>query len=196
MGTSNFYNANASKIFAVLMPYETPVLDEDFNETDELEIRECDEFDLEDLVYSITNDMKELGDNLYYHFKNKKSFDDSRYLGSLIKEKVFDDMNVIVSINAFLRSGYYEGANLDWECEISIDDDKEVFFDNRYDELKDIYYILKNKNKNPRVTKSINNWVVKTKTSLIEKMESIFAKNSSRQLTVCAKFCNGETIYC
>jgi hypothetical protein len=196
MGTSNFHNVNASKIFAVLMPYETPVLDEDFNETDELEIRECDEFDLEYLVYSIINDMKELGDNLYYHFKDKKSFDDSRYLGSLTKEKVFDDMNVLVYVHAFVRSGYYEGANLDWECDISIDDDKEVFFDNKYDELKDIYSILKDKNKNKRVIKSIDNWIIKTKTSLIEKMESIFEKNSSMQLTVCAKFCNGETIYC
>jgi len=199
MGTSNFYNVNASKIFAVLMPYETPVLDENFNETDELETLECDEFDLEYLIDSIINDMRELGDDLYYDFKDKRSLKELRsfpssYLGSLTKEKVFDDMNVLVYVHAFLRSGYYEGANLDWECDISIDDDKEVFFDNKYDELKDIYPILSDKNKNTRLIESIDNWIKETKSSLIEKMESVFEKNSE-QYVVVARFSNGETIY-
>jgi hypothetical protein len=195
MGTSNFHKVNASKIFAVLMPYETPVLDENFNETDELETLECDEFDLEYLVESIIDDMKELGDNLYYHFKNIESLEELRsfpssYLGSLTKEKSFDDVEVYINIHAFLRSGYYEGANLDWECYLSIDNNKEISIDEYNGSINDIYFISDDK----ELIESIDNWIKETKSSLIEKMESVFEKNSE-QYVVVARFSNGETIY-
>jgi hypothetical protein len=199
MGTSNFYNVNASKIFVVLEPHEVSILDENFNETGELETIGCGESDVEYLIDSITNDMKELGDDLYYHFRDKKSLKDLRdypssYLGSLTKERVFYDINVLVYIHAFLRSGYYEGANLDWECDILIDNGKQVFFDNQYYDINDLYFILKDKNTNEKLIESIDNWIKETKTSLIEKIESVFEKNSE-QYTVFARFSNGETLY-
>jgi hypothetical protein len=196
MGTSNFYNVNASKVFVVLEPYKLPILDENFNETGEFETIECSEFDLERLVDSITNDMKDLSGDLSYHFDHIGSLKElcsfpSSYLGSLKKEKVFNNVKICIDIHAFLRAGYYSSANLDWECYLSIDNNKEISIGEYDGNINDIYFISNDK----ELIISIDNWIKETKSSAIEKIESVFEKNSSKQLTIFTHFSNGETLY-
>ena len=60
MGTSNFHNVNARNVYAVMMSYEQPVLDENGNETDVM--TECipEYWECEDFMNALKEDAKEL----------------------------------------------------------------------------------------------------------------------------------------
>jgi len=89
MSTPNFYNKNASKVFA----------------------NECEEdIDYDDLKLNLQSELE--GDDID-DYDNERS-----YPGAKIKriEKDFGKWNVI--IEAVVRSGYYSGVNLDWEATV------------------------------------------------------------------------------
>jgi hypothetical protein len=150
MATSNFHNVNASKIFAV-----------------ELE----NDFDYEDLV-----------DNLESEFNNHTDFSDygksdpnelrsysSKSLGSFSNSVTIGDDEVEIYVTPVIRSGYYEGCNLDWHVSLYVNGYQD-------DEYAD----------DTLVTAICEGYV--------EFIENIYSQYSD-QLEVAARFSNGETIY-
>ena len=172
MATSNFHNVNASAIFAV--PLEN-------------------DFDYEDLVDNLKSELNNDSDYVDYGKTDPnelRSFP-SRTLGSIRKYHQYKDFYVEVCVTPVIRSGYYDGVNLDWNVDYSINGDS---YD--IDELENgIGYntalpISKIKAYSLLAEKKAE----KLKNEIVEKVESIFSDYSDR-FGVTAVFSNGETIY-
>lgn len=167
MGTSNFHNVNASKIYACSIGEN----DSRFYDFEELK---------EQVIYMLENNK-----NYFEGFDVKDSHElrsyPSNVVGSLSKTK----NNLRVTISAVIRSGYYAGANLDWIIEYEENGDS-------FEKLPElVQFVLKC---NEKVKKSDIKWLETTGEKLIKQMESIFAKISD-PLVVAARFSNGETMY-
>ena len=172
MATSNFHNVNASAIFAVQLE---------------------DEWAYDDLVENLTSELSNNPDYVDYGKTDKhelRSFP-SRSLGSIRKYHEYKDFYVEVCVTPVIRSGYYDGVNLDWNVDYSINGDS---YD--IDELENgIGYntalpISKIKAYSLLAEKKAE----KLKNEIVEKVESIFSDYSDRY-GVTAVFSNGETIY-
>ena len=150
MATSNFHNVNASHIFAV-----------------ELQ----DEYDYQDLVDNLES---EFSTNIDYSDYSKsdpnelRSFP-SRSLGSFNNSIEIGEDEVEIYVTPVIRSGYYEGCNLDWHVR---------YYVNGYED--DTY------ESHPRVQT-----LVEVYTNFIENVYEQY----SQPLGVTARFSNGETIY-
>mgnify|MGYP000026139584 CR=1 FL=1 len=150
MATSNFHNVNASHIFAV-----------------ELQ----DEYDYQDLVDNLES---EFNTNLDYSDYGKsdpnelRSFP-SKSLGSFSNMVTIEDDTVEIYLTPVIRSGYYEGCNLDWHIRYYVNGSE----DDTYSD-------------DARVSTIANDY--------IEFIEDIF-EQYSQPLGVTARFSNGETIY-
>jgi hypothetical protein len=150
MATSNFHNVNASHIFAV-----------------ELQ----DEYDYQDLVDNLES---EFSTNLDYSDYSKsdpnelRSFP-SKSLGSFNNSVEIGEDEVEVYVTPVIRSGYYEGCNLDWHVR---------YYVNGYED--DTYE-----------THTRIQTLVEVYTNFIENVYEQY----SQPLGVTARFSNGETIY-
>jgi hypothetical protein len=149
MATSNFHNVNASHIFAVDLQ---------------------DEYEYDDLIDNIQSGLKSTG---YYNMLTKSDPNELRSfpstsIGAL--DNYVEDANgngIVVTITAVVRSGYYDGVNLDWHCHLE-----------EYGET--IEHLL------PAAEAEKNR--------LVEMIEYVFSEYST-PLGVTAQFSNGETIY-
>jgi hypothetical protein len=149
MATSNFHNVNASSIFAV-------------------ELQDTYEYD--DLIDNIQSGLKETG---YFNLLTKSDPNELRSfpstsigaLDNYIEDA--DGNGIVVTITAVVRSGYYDGVNLDWHCHLE-----------EYGET--IEHLL------PAAEAEKNR--------LVEMVEYVFSEFST-PLGVTAQFSNGETIY-
>lgn len=195
MGTSNFYNKNANKVFAVLMNYETPILNEDGEETEETETVSPEEWEYEDLKKEVILSLEK---SKFNHYTSSKTvYEDGlrsypgTLLGDLYISKQYGDTEITVEITAIIRSGYYEGCNLDWECVIKIDgsetDSGEFSVDFGY--ASDMSIGLQ-----AIVAPKALKWAEKMQNELIEELEKIYTE-ISMPLVVTARFSNGETWY-
>jgi hypothetical protein len=172
MATSNFHNVNASAIFAVQLE---------------------DEWAYDDLVENLKSQLNNDPNYVDYGKSDPnelRSFP-SRSLGSIRKYHEYKDFYVEVCVTPVIRSGYYDGVNLDWNVDYSINGDS---YD--IDELENgIGYntalpISKIKAYSLLAEKKAE----KLKNEIVEKVESIFSDYSDRY-GVTAVFSNGETIY-
>ena len=172
MSTSNFHNVNASAIFAVQLE---------------------DEWAYDDLVENLKSQLNNDPNYVDYGKSDPnelRSFP-SRSLGSIRKYHEYKDFYVEVCVTPVIRSGYYDGVNLDWNVDYSINGDS---YD--IDELENgIGYntalpISKIKAYSLLAEKKAE----KLKNEIVEKVESIFSDYSDRY-GVTAVFSNGETIY-
>ena len=149
MAASNFYNVNASHIFAVQLE---------------------DEYEYDDLIDNIKSGLKETGE---FNLLTKSDPNDLRSypstgIGSLDCYVEDNDGNgIVVTVTAVVRSGYYDGVNLDWH----------VHFE-EYGET--IEHLL------PQAELEKNR--------LVEMVEYVFSEYT-QPLGVTASFSNGETIY-
>ena len=143
MSTPNYKNVNASKVFAT-----------------ELE----DSTELDDLIKNIQNEIGEAVD-INDH--------DRSYPGNIISEirKSVGKWGIIFYI--IIRSGYYSGVNLDWDCKV-LDDIKDMDFDFNDKDLP----------------KTVQNKIE----SLKVKAEKVFTKFTTPLIRV-ATFSNGEAVY-
>lgn len=201
MGTSNFYYRNASKVFAICLDYEQPILDEDGNETDENETVSCSEIEYSEQIENVQYHMQEnKGVFSYSESEINSQFDNrnfcARFVGSLSANKKFGDVYVDIQINAFSRAGYYEGACLDWELSIDVDQ-------YNYDNIEDVLSDLKDCNITSYTmnvgmvkiqSKNIQKWLIKVKDELVKLVEKSF-ENASTCFVRVGTFSNGETIY-
>lgn len=191
MSTSNFYAKNASKIFVILENYE----DEDGK------ISIPDEIDFQDTCEYITDQLKEnKGKFDFYKYGSYNSREELRsypstYLATLYALKTFGSIDTEIELHAFVRSGYYSAACLDWELRINIEgqsfDGDEISEIYGYDE----YFAINNNTGMAKIqTKNAVKWIEKTSPALIEQVEKVF-KSCSQSYVVTARFSNGETIY-
>lgn len=154
MGAPNFSNQNASKIYAVELARDV-----------------CYEFLFED----IRNVLEE---EFTTDFIKKDEWDSNRnYEGKIIAEinKSVEDEQIIVSI--IIRSGYHDGANLDWDARFFVIEDN-------YQEEYDLDCI--DIDKFPKVREEFN--------KIIDRVEKIYSKLST-PLKKVAQLSNGEAIY-
>jgi hypothetical protein len=150
MATSNFHNVNATHIFAVQLE---------------------DEWAYEDLVYNLESEFNIHND---YSDYGKTDPDElrsypSRSLGSFSDSLTIGEDEVEIYITPVIRSGYYEGCNLDWHIKLYV---------NGYED--DTYADDAN--------------VLRISNEYIEFIENIYSQYSE-PLGVTARFSNGETIY-
>jgi len=173
MATSNFYNENASRIFAA-------EIEEEWDYTDLIEGLEYRLDELEESFCSgragnwIENNSKVLDYSL------NKSFDYK------------DGTSVECVIHPIIRSGYYSGANLDWVYEFYIDG-SEV---ETPQDIKDYLIDFENYSlcKAHKVSESRFRRLENIKEFLTQKLEKIYADYTT-PLIVVARFSNGETLY-
>ena len=172
MATSNFHNVNASAIFAVQLE---------------------DEWAYDDLVENLKSQLNNDPNYVDYGKSDPnelRSFP-SRSLGSIRKYHEYKDFYVEVCVTPVIRSGYYDGVNLDWNVDYSINGDS---YD--IDELENgIGYntalpISKIKAYSLLAEKKAE----KLKNDIVEKLEALY-NNYSDRYGVTAVFSNGETIY-
>ncbi len=150
MATSNFHNVNATHIFAVQLE---------------------DEWAYEDLVYNLESEFNIHNDYSDYGKTDPdelRSFP-SRSLGSFSDSILIGEDEVEIFITPVIRSGYYEGCNLDWHIRLYV---------NGYED--DTYADDAN--------------VLRISNEYIEFIENIYSQYSE-PLGVTARFSNGETIY-
>jgi hypothetical protein len=150
MATSNFHNVNASHIFGCSLE---------------------NHWDYEDLVETLLTEFSKHSD--YYDYgksdPNELRSYPSKSLGSFSNSVTIEDDEVEVYVTPVIRSGYYEGCNLDWHVRLYV---------NGYDD--DTY------SDDSKTLEVINNYV--------EFIENIYSQYS-QPLGVTARFGNGETIY-
>ncbi len=150
MATSNFHNVNATHIFAVQLE---------------------DEWAYEDLVYNlesefdIHNDYSDYGKSDPHELRSYPS----RSLGSFSDSLTIGEDEVEIFVTPVIRSGYYEGCNLDWHIRLYVNG----YEDDTYADNAD---------------------VLRISNEYIEFIEDVFQKYSE-PLGVTARFSNGETIY-
>lgn len=200
MGTSNFHNVNAHNVYAVMMNYESPVIDEDGNETEETEYRSVEHYEVEDFVDNIRYDaeesVKENGLKFYKELEmtdphSLRSFE-STPLFQLYTQKNYGDVDVQVNINCVARHGYYEGASLDWFLTCTYAGQVELIEDTDFEIYDNMSYM--NAGLRKVQAKNAEAWVESIKDLLINAVEKIFTEHSM-PLTVTARFSNGETHY-
>jgi hypothetical protein len=172
MATSNFHNVNASAIFAVRLE---------------------DEWAYDDLVENLTSELNNDANYVDYGKTDKhelRSFP-SRTLGSIRKYHQYKDFYVEVCVTPVIRSGYYEGVNLDWNVDYAINGD---VYD--MDELENgIGYNTALPISKIKVYASLaEKKVEKLRNEMVEKLESLY-NDYSEKYGVTAVFSNGETIY-
>lgn len=150
MATSNFHNVNATHIFAVQLE---------------------DEWAYEDLVYNLESEFNIHNDYSDYGKTDPdelRSFP-SRSLGSFSDSLTIGDDEVEIYITPVIRSGYYEGCNLDWHIRLYVNG----YEDDTYADNAD---------------------VLRISNEYVDFIETIYSQYSE-PLGVTARFSNGETIY-
>lgn len=200
MGTSNFHSVNAGNTYAVLMNYEQPMYTDTGEETDKTETVVCDEHDVNDLISNLRSEAERIAkeNNFKYHLHLELSDPHELHsfcsspLFQIYSDRWFGDVHVEVNINCVMRSGYYEGACLDWFDSCVYHDDTIEFNEIDY-EITD-YMSQMNAGLRKIQEKNAKKWLWEQRNQIIELVEKIFTENST-PLSVTARFSNGETIY-
>lgn len=202
MGTSNFHYKNASRVYAVLMNYEDEILDENNEPTGETETRYPEEYEADDLKDFIENEIEDLENGFYYNWvkdSNELRSFPSSYLGSIGSCKSYGDIDIDVYIHAFIRSGYYEGACLDWTLQVGINGNGEYIDDEdiQYaaNDIREHASSYMSKGLRTIIASKAEKWIRSEADRLSGIMENIFSRNSDVEMRKVATFSNGETIY-
>ena len=180
MATSNFYNKNANGIYAI------------FQED------EYDDFIYDDVKDNISND-------LVAYVKNSNAYlghSNNYYKDASIIEVVSltDEVASVpftVSIEVLMRSGYYEGANLDYEINYNVES---VEFDDLSDAWQAYFDVATwafdmNRGLATIQARNASKRLEIISNELIENVEKILKENCTHFLQVSARFSNGETWY-
>jgi hypothetical protein len=220
MGTSNFARGNTSKVFAVLMNEEVNFkkcneCGETFYEyshdldkvvccegatfKEETESRSCESEDYEDFKSNIKERFESL-ENFIFRENGTMQTNNRNFEGSVIgslylkKDKSYLNLELEIQVVVIVRSGYYEGANLDYELNYSINDYKDDNIESVVDEWE---YQAEKEYKKGLVTINkprVESYLESQGQVLVEQVEKIFEEVST-PLNVVASFSNGETIY-
>lgn len=180
MATANFYNKNASNIYAI------------FQEN------EYDDFIYDDVKDNISNDLEAYTKNSKaYLGYSSKFYRDASLIEVVSVTDEIAGVPFTVSIEVLMRSGYYEGANLDYEINYNVEsvefDDLSEAFQAYFDVAT--YDFGMNKGLATIQAKNAANRLEAMSDELIENVEKILKANCTHVLQVSARFSNGETWY-
>lgn len=117
-----------------------------------------------------------LKENLHFEFQDTADFWENNGEGKVVAQIVKCFNNWEITFNIIIRSGYYDGANLDWDVIVKDTRDYTEYYYGDYEEKE--------------LPQCVNNWI----TSKIKKVEKIFAQYST-PLVCKGIFSNGEAIY-
>jgi hypothetical protein len=202
MGTSNFYNENASSIFVVLNTY----IDDETGEEKTPDELDCQDF-IDNTKEFINETVKEHNSkNKLKLIYNEDSGEDSHSLRSYSSEslgqincyKNYLDIEIEVRITLILRSGYYQAGNLDWDIDFHV---QRCYsnFDNIEDTIEEFKYRAEKDFCNKGIieiqSKNLANYLTNTKDFLIEFVEKEIYEKLSESYKVYARFSNGEAWY-
>lgn len=168
-GTGNFYNKNATHIFAFGMNTEDNEDDGEYN-SDQHQI------DYEDQISYIIEELSKIPGFIEgeYDFDDNRNFS-GRSLGA-VSVNISNKNDTSVQIICIARSGYYEGANLDWELKFTGPDGYDI---DSPDDIPQRSYATK---------------LQRAADALVKKVEKVYARCTT-PYGVSARFSNGETIY-
>jgi len=182
MGTSNFHNENATRIYADECDYEGAYEDLVENVKYSLLAKDKDrkiEFTFDDDII--------LGTEL-------RSFP-ARSIGTVYETFDFLNIDLEVQIIALARSGYYEGVNLDYEINIQANG---TDYEDVTGLISDIQDYPDDFDTTPGLIAihagNLQNKIEKSLETLITETEETFAE-FTMPLVVTAQFSNGETFY-
>jgi hypothetical protein len=185
MGTSNFYNRNASKVFALEDV-------EGWEYHDYMDRIEC----LKERVAGIAEKLK--GVNYYPggHDPHELRSFNSTILGRLCISREYKGLEVNIEITAILRSGYYEGANLDWNIDYQFNGQEGSEAAPELTEIAEnlSYYGNCSENRAGSLSPAVLRWFELSGQKLINALEREY-KKQAMPLRVAARFSNGETWY-
>lgn len=185
-GTGNFYNKNANHIFAI----------GEGDDEDEIQMN------YEDGKSAVIAGLSKIGFTDVSH-KNESPEDDNRNFPGVIlaykrETKDFGGCDVSVEMEIVLRSGYHQGANVDWN--LYYDFNGEGNIDERFtsSELaQKIAYYKDEESISDETTKlgdEAESWLENTSDSMVSDAETVL-EEATHPLTVSAKFSSGETHY-
>ena len=180
MATGNFYNNNARNIYAVYQE------------------NEYDDFIYDDVKENISSDLETYTKNskACLGYANKY-YSDASLIDIIELTDEVAGVPFTVSIEILMRSGYYEGANLDYEINYNIesvefDDISEAF--QAYIDVA-TYDFDMSKGLATIQAKNASNRLEAMSDKLVENVEKILKENCTHILQVSARFSNGETWY-
>ncbi len=174
MGTSNFHNANASKVFAVLMDANPDDSDWAYN-------------DLKSDLLERLSQLPEFTEGRGQDQEALHSYP-SNLMGTFERSKYIGGIEVCVSLVAVIRSGYYEGANLDYCINTFLDG----YSSDRF--RVDYPYYSKYPGICLKHAAIAQAWAADTLASMRTDLEKVYAE-ISMPLTVVGRASNGETFY-
>ena len=182
MATNNFHYVNTSRCFAVLMSSSQ----EEVNEHGEVEevFSNPDSSDYYSLIDEIRSEMQEMRNripNLSFYNGGEdehelRSFP-SKVIGSIRKNESMFGVDISVTLTAVIRSGYYDGACLDYCYHIDVD-------------LDNIEDGIKRDGADKVVSDYTQHWCSK----LAVELEKVFNMYSTPMVKI-ATASNGETFY-
>lgn len=175
-GTGNFYNKNATHIFAFGMNTEDNEDDGEDNEDDGEYNSDQHQIDYEDQISYIIEELSKIPGFIEgeYDFDDNRNFS-GRSLGA-VSVNISNKNDTSVQIICIARSGYYEGANLDWELKFTGPDGYDI---DSPDDIPQRSYATK---------------LQRAADALVKKVEKVYARCTT-PYGVSARFSNGETIY-
>ena len=197
MATNNFHNVNAENIYAVLMGRDEPVIDEDGNETDEYEYIQPQDFEYEDLLENLRSEFKNskdwISDDGNAHFL--RSFSGTE-ISTLCKNKEYLGISVEIEIIPVIRSGYYQGANLDYELKFTVNGYEIEQSDVVNDWAEEAIYREEYNRGLIEINKShLGTWLEENTVNLVKFVENIFKDYTGFKLKKVSQASNGEAFY-
>ena len=180
MATGNFYNNNAENIYAI------------FQEN------EYDDYIYDDVKDNISNDLEAYTkkSNAYLGYSNNYYRDASLIEVISLTDEVAG-VPFTVSIEILMRSGYYEGANLDYVINYNVEG---VEFDGISEAFQAYFDVATwdfgmNKGLATIQARNAATRIENISYDLVENVEKILKENCTHILQVSARFSNGETWY-
>lgn len=211
MSTPNFRNINARNIYAYGETRYYTAEDIEANDMDADMIGEYDEdgtrLDAEFCEECAFDLLAKKG-----YEATHKSDGDRYYSGEIFAEKDVEfsvcGVDMRIRMQAIRRSGYYEGANFDYDADLRIYEPRDTSFCCSYDEDYELFgkYAvdaddvlhdnwLGNKGLSKIHAKRIINAIYSRLADLQDEIEAVYSEACSRKLACVAMFSNGEAIY-
>ncbi len=177
MGTANFYS-KASKVYVL--------------ECEE----DCEDFFFDDAKLNAKSELRAIG----YHIEDRDKYDGNRnfsgiILGHKYETKTYGGVEFGWKVTAYIRSGYYAHANLDYEIEAVIDgsdsgsDSVEIT-----EVIKELQYSLNNNGLAAIIAPKVERYLDTWREQLLSEVDEIFTQQTTPVVRV-ATFSNGEAVY-
>jgi hypothetical protein len=195
MGTSNFYSRMTSKVFALIPP------DNEIDEETGEEIEDSNDwwyyYTKEDIIEQFKEASTDFEPDGKTYEDGLRSFP-GVILGTIRTCKRFELVDAEMKVDIILRSGYYEGCNLDYS-DIEYDVSGGNFNYDTVPDIKDLRddmesYLYIPEEESESIATDVKKYFEEERDRIVTLIEDVFERCST-PLNVVAQFSNGETIY-